>query len=128
MSVYREFGQEGGDSPSYVSASISWKHGRNLSMGFFRMEAGQGSEPHFHNDEQFIYILKGGLRVAVGGVISEAPVGSLVHFAPGAVHELAAPAAEAAEFLLSRGPARENPEDDVTKPEGDAGKSILRPE
>ena len=126
MSIYRDFGQEGGDSPSYVSAQISWKHGQNLSMGFFRMAAGQGSEPHFHNDEQFIYILKGGLRVAIDGEISEAPVGSLVHFAPGAVHELATPTNDSAEFLLSRGPARENPEADVIKPEGDAGKSILR--
>jgi quercetin dioxygenase-like cupin family protein len=126
MSVYRNFGREGGDSPSYVSASISWKHGQNLSMGFFRMEAGQGSEPHYHNDEQFIYILKGGLRVAVGGEISDAPPGSLVHFAPGAVHELAAPDGEAAEFLLSRGPARERPEEDAIKPEGEAGKSVLR--
>ncbi len=128
MPTYPDFGARREGGISYTTASAAWKHGRNLSIGLLRMEAGTVSTPHYHGDEQFIYVLKGGVRVAVGGEITEAPAGSLVHFPPGAVHEIAAPPGEAAEFLLSRGPARENPDEDVFYPEGDAAKSLLRKE
>jgi quercetin dioxygenase-like cupin family protein len=125
MPIYPNFGNDPEGGISYTAASASWQHGRNLSVGLLRMEGGAFSTPHYHNDEQFIYMLKGRIRIASGGEISNASPGDLVHFPPGALHEVATLGEEAAEFLLSRGPARENPNDDVFTPEGEAAKSLL---
>ena len=126
MPVYPDFGSDPEGGISYTTASAAWEHGQNLSIGFLRMEGGTVSAPHFHKDEQFVYVLRGNIRVAIDGEIIAAPTGSLVHFPPGAIHEIEALGSEAAEFLLSRGPARENPNDDVIRPEGDAAKSVLK--
>ena len=128
MPVYPDFGSGAEGGISYTTASAAWQHGRNLSIGYLRMEGGTFSAPHFHKDEQFVYVLRGSVRVAIDGEIVDAPIGSLVHFPPGAVHEIEVIGTEAAEFLLSRGPARENPNDDVIRPEGEAAKSVLRKE
>jgi quercetin dioxygenase-like cupin family protein len=128
MPVYPDFGSGAEGGISYTAALASWKHGQNLSIGYLRMEAGTFSAPHYHNDEQFVYILRGNVRVAIGGEIMDAPAGSLVHFPPGALHEIAALGDEAAELLLSRGPARENPNDDVIRPGGEAARSVLQGE
>jgi quercetin dioxygenase-like cupin family protein len=126
MPVYTDFGSNGEGGISYTTASASWQHGQHLSIGLLLMEGGTFSSPHFHNDEQFIYVLKGDVRVAIDGEITNVPVGSLVHFPPGTIHEIAVLGDETAEFLLSRGPARKNPNDDVIRPEGEAAKSILQ--
>ncbi|MAE06603.1 MAG: cupin domain-containing protein [Nitrospinota bacterium] len=128
MPIYPNFGSHPEEGISYTAASASWQHGRNLSVGLLRMEGGAFSTPHYHNNEQFIYMLKGRIHIASGGEISDASPGDLVHFPPGDIHEVAALGVEAAEFLLSRGPARENPNDDVFTPEGEAAKSLLREE
>lgn len=128
MPVYPDFGSGAEGGISYTTASAAWKHGQNLSIGYLRMEGGTVSAPHSHNDEQFVYILRGNVRVAIDGEIMDAPIGSLVHFPPGAIHEIEAIGIEAAEFLLSRGPARGNPNDDIIRPEGEAAKSVLRKE
>ncbi len=128
MPTYPDFGSRREGGISYTAASASWQHGQNLSIGLLRMEAGTYSTPHYHNDEQFVFVLKGRIRIAAEGEIGEASAGDLVHFPPGAVHEIATPESEAAEFLLSRGPARENPDNDVFTPEGEAAKSLLREE
>ncbi len=126
MPVYPDFGSQREGGISYTAAAASWEHGQTLSIGYLRMEGGTFSEPHYHNDEQFVYVLRGNVRVAIDGEIMDAPAGSLVHFPPGAVHEIAALGGEAAEFLLSRGPARENPNDDVLRPGGEAARSVLQ--
>ncbi len=128
MPVYPDFGSQPESSISYTTASAAWEHGQNLSIGYLRMEGGTFSAPHSHQDEQFVYVLRGSVRVAIDGEIMDAAVGSLVHFPPGAIHEIEATGTEAAEFLLSRGPARENPNDDVIRPEGEAAKSVLQKE
>ena len=128
MPVYPDFGSQPKSGISYTTASAAWEHGQNLSLGYLRMEGGTFSAPHFHKDEQFVYVLKGTVRVAINGEISNVPAGSLIHFPAGAIHEIAALGTEMAEFLLSRGPARENPNDDVVRPEGVAAKSILQKE
>jgi len=126
MNVYPEFGSQGEGGISYTTASASWQHGQNLSVGYLKMEAGSYSDPHIHADEQFIYILKGILRIAIDGQIHGASTGDLIHFPPGAVHEIEVVGSVVAEFLLSRGPARQSPNDDVIIPKNGASKSILR--
>ncbi len=126
MPTYPNFGSRPGGGISYTAASASWQHGQNLSIGLLRMEGGTFSTPHYHNDEQFIYLLRGNIRVAISGEVHNAAPGDLVHFPPGALHEIAVSGEEAAEFLLSRGPARENPNDDVFTPDGESARSLLR--
>lgn len=126
MPVYPNFGSQSEGGISYTAASAAWEHGRNLSIGYLRMEGGTFSSPHSHRDEQFVYVLKGSARVAIDGEVSDAPAGCLIHFPPGAIHEIQALGGEPTEFLLSRGPARKDPNEDVIRPEGDAAKSILQ--
>ncbi len=126
MPVYPDFGSQPEGGISYTAASAAWEHGQNLSIGYLRMEGGTFSAPHSHQDEQFVYVLRGSVRVAIDGEVIDAPAGALVHFPPGALHEIEAVGSDAAEFLLSRGPARENPNDDVIRPVGESGRSVLR--
>jgi quercetin dioxygenase-like cupin family protein len=125
MSVYPDFGAAGEGGISYTSASADWRHGQNMSIGYLKMEAGSVSSPHYHEDEQFIYLLKGEVRVAIDGKIIEVSTGSLVHFPPGTIHEISVSGNVAAEFILSRGPAREYPDNDVFTPEGEAAQSVF---
>lgn len=126
MNVYPGFGSRGESGISYTKASASWQHGQNMSIGYLKMEARSFSDPHAHSDEQFIYILKGILRIAIDCQIHDASVGDLIHFPPGAVHEIEVAGDASAEFLLSRGPARQNPNDDVIIPDNGTSRSILR--
>jgi hypothetical protein len=45
MPVYPDFGSRREGGISYTSASASWEHGCNLSVGYLRMEAGTFSVP-----------------------------------------------------------------------------------
>ena len=125
MPVYPDFGHKGEGGISYTTASAEWRHGQNMSIGYLKMEPGTSSTPHSHADEQFIYILKGTVRLAIDGGIHDASAGDLVHFPPGAVHEIEVAGGETAEFLLSRGPSRQNPNEDVIVPDGAAARSVL---
>ena len=68
---------------------------------------------------------QGTVRLAIDGGIHDASAGDLVHFPPGAVHEIEVAGDETAEFLLSRGPSRQNPNEDVVVPDGAAARSVL---
>lgn len=128
MPIHRDFAnQSQGKAADYVTADAAWVDGSHATIGYFRMEAHGHSNPHYHHDEQFLYLLKGGLRVAVEGEILEAAPGDLVQFAPGEVHEIMA-LDEPVELLLTRSPARPSLEVLAVKPEGDKAKSLLRPE
>ena len=128
MPIYRNLAaRDQGKAADYVTANAAWVDGAHATIGYFRMEAGGHSNPHYHHDEQFLYLLKGGLRIAAGGEILEAAPGDLVQFAPGEVHEIMA-LDEPVELLLVRSPARPSLEVLAVTPEGEEARSVLRPE
>ncbi len=128
MPIYRNLAsQNQGKAADYVTADASWVDGAHSTIGYFRMEAHGHSNPHYHHDEQFLYLLKGRLRIAARGEIFEAEPGDLVQFAPGDVHEIMAQE-EPVELLLVRSPARPSLEVLAVTPEGEGARSVLRPE
>ena len=128
MPIYRNLAaQDQGKAADYVTADAAWVDGTHATIGYFRMEAGGHSNPHYHHDEQFLYLLKGRLRIAVEGEILEAAPGDLVQFAPGETHEIMA-LDEPVELLLVRSPARPSLEVLAVTPEGEKARSVLRPE
>ncbi len=128
MPIYRNLaGREQGKAADYVSANAAWVDGTHATIGYFRMEAHAHSNPHYHHDEQFLYLLRGRIRAAVEGEIMEAAPGDLLQFPPGAVHEIMA-LDEPVELLLTRSPARPSLEVLAVTPEGEKAKSVLRAE
>ncbi|MDE0332586.1 MAG: cupin domain-containing protein [Nitrospinae bacterium] len=128
MPIYRNLaGRNQGKAADYVTADAAWVDGVHTTIGYFRMAAHGHSNPHYHHDEQFLYLLKGGLRIAVEGEILEAAPGDLVQFRPGEVHEIMA-LDEPVELLLTRSPARPGLEVLAVTPEGARARSLLRPE
>ena len=110
---------------SHTPAIASWVDGRNSSIGYLRMSPGSFSKPHWHNEEQFIYVTRGRVRVAVEGEVGEVGPGALVHFPPKAVHEVMA-LEEPVEFVLSLSPARSNGKVSAFEAEGEKAGSVLR--
>ncbi len=128
MPIYRDLAnQEQGKAADYVSANAAWVDGVHATIGYFRMEANAHSSPHYHHDEQFLYLLAGRLRAAVEGTILEAAPGDLLQFPPGDVHEIMA-LDEPVELLLTRSPARPSLDALAVRPEGEKARSVLRPE
>lgn len=111
---------------AYTPATAGWVDGENTTIGYLRMEAGTYSSPHYHHDEQFLYIIRGVLRVAIEGKVEDVPPGGLAHFPPGAVHEVMT-LDEPVEFVLSRSPARKDQPEGAIPAQGEKAKSILRP-
>lgn len=111
---------------AYTPATAAWVDGANTSIGYLRMAPRTFSHPHWHHDEQFLYITKGTLRVAIEGEAGDAGPGALVHFPPGAVHEVLA-LDEPVEFVLSRSPARTNLKEGAIDAAGEKARSKLRP-
>jgi len=102
-----------------------WVDGERASIGYLRMAPGTFSKPHWHDEEQFIYVTKGRARVAVEGEAGEVGPGALVHFPPRAVHEVMA-LEEPVEFLLSLHPARSGGQVSAFGAEGEKARSALR--
>ncbi len=128
MPIYKDLAnQDQGKAADYVSANAAWVDGVHTTIGYFRMEENAHSSPHYHRDEQFLYLLKGRLRAAVEGEILEAGPGDLLQFPPGDVHEIMVLDGPV-ELILSRSPARPALDALVLKPAGDKAKSVLRPE
>lgn len=127
MPIYRDFaGQDQGKAADYVSANAAWVDGARATIGYFRMEENAHSSPHHHQDEQFLYLLKGRIRAAVEGEILEAAPGDLLQFPPGHVHEILALEGPV-ELLLVRSPARPGLDALFFAPEGEKANSVLRP-
>jgi len=110
---------------AHTPATASWVDGERASIGYLRMAPGTFSKPHWHDEEQFIYVTKGRARVAVEGEAGEVGPGALVHFPPRAVHEVMA-LEEPVEFLLSLHPARSGGQVSAFGAEGEKARSALR--
>jgi quercetin dioxygenase-like cupin family protein len=60
--------------------------GERIYCALVTKKRGTGSKPHYHPDETFNYVLKGGLKVNMDGQEFVVPTGSLLHIPPNVVH------------------------------------------
>ena len=60
--------------------------GERIYCGLVTKKKGTGSKPHYHPDETFNYVLKGALKVNMGGQEFVVPTGCLLHIPPNEVH------------------------------------------
>ena len=71
--------------PDYSTANGACVEGDRMIVGLMRMPAGTGAQPHSHPNEQWSYILEGGVVVATPGWVIFVP--SFVLHAGGATPE-----------------------------------------
>lgn len=88
--------------PAYSLTTGSLVVGERAMWGLMRMPRGTGARPHSHDNEQWVYIISGRLKVNVEGVESDAGPGYLVYFPPNAVHSTMAGTDEDVIFLTSK--------------------------
>ena len=69
--------------------------GKKIGVALFHEKAGMGSRPHHHPNDQFIFVLKGTLRVRIANQPEMlVPTGSVVYFPANVVHSSGATADE----------------------------------
>jgi quercetin dioxygenase-like cupin family protein len=61
-------------------------NGERIYCGLVTKKRGTGSEPHYHPDETFNYVLEGTLKVNMDGREFLVPKGCLLHIPPDMVH------------------------------------------
>ncbi len=76
--------------------------GERIYCGLVTKKQGTGSKPHYHPDETFNYVLKGALKVNMGGQEFVVPTGCLLHIPPNEVHTAVATDEGDAEYLVWR--------------------------
>ena len=74
--------------PEYSETFGPVVEGELTQVGVMTLPAGQGSEPHFHDNEQWVYILQGNLEITVDGQKSLAGPGGLAYFPANVVHSV----------------------------------------
>ena len=72
--------------PAYSTAHGPCVEGERMIVALMRMPAGTGAEPHSHPNEQWIYVLQGTFRGAVGGKPVEAPPGACRYIRADTIH------------------------------------------
>ena len=72
--------------PDYSTAAGACVEGDRMIVGLMRMAAGTGAEPHFHPNEQWIYILEGTFQAKIGDKQLEAKPGSVLYVPANIVH------------------------------------------
>lgn len=70
------------------------------------MPAGQGSPPHTHDHESVGYVVRGRVRMVIGGEVSELAPGDGFLHPPGVEHQLAAVGGEAVWLEVKTPPVR----------------------
>ena len=74
--------------PEYSETFGPVVEGELTQVGVMTLPAGQGSEPHFHANEQWVSILQGNLEITVDGQKSLAGPGGLAYFPANVVHSV----------------------------------------
>jgi len=82
-------------------------NGERIYCGLVTKPRGTGSEPHYHPDETFNYVLEGTLKVTMDGQEFLVPKGCLLHIPPNAVHTAVATDDADAVYLVWRDKASE---------------------
>jgi len=98
---FHDFNPAGGDvwTPETSSSFGRRVDGEHMIIGIAVKPAGSGSRPHQHTVEQFNYVLKGKLKVTVGGEEKIICPGELVHFPANVPHDTHALAGEDAVYI-----------------------------
>ena len=65
-------------------------------------DLGQSSAPHFHPNEQWVYVLQGKLCATVDGEVSEVGPGHLLYFPANVVHSVTVSADEDCHFFTCK--------------------------
>jgi quercetin dioxygenase-like cupin family protein len=103
--------------PAYSLTKGSLVVGERSMWGLMRLPRGTGSRPHSHANEQWVYVIRGRLKVEVAGKKDELGPGYLVYFPPDVVHSAMACEEEDVIFLTSKDRAQGvwgKPVDDTT--------------
>jgi len=74
--------------PGYAETFGPVVEGELTQVGLLTLPAGKTSAPHFHPNEQWVYILQGQLAVTVDGKHSNAGPGSLIYFPANVTHSV----------------------------------------
>jgi len=88
--------------PAYSLTKGSLVVGERSMWGLMRLPRGTGSRPHSHANEQWVYVIKGILKVEVKGTSAEIGPGYLAYFPPDVVHCAMAGETEDVIFLTSK--------------------------
>ena len=88
--------------PGYAETFGPVVEGELTQVGIMTLPAGQTSEPHFHANEQWIYILQGNLKVTVDEKKSSVGPGGLIYFPPNVVHSVTVSKDEACRFFTCK--------------------------
>lgn len=89
--------------PGYSSAHGPVVEGDRMQVGLINFPRGTGARPHTHPNEQWIYILKGEVRVSVDNQPEScASVGSLIYLPADTVHSMVALSGEDVIFFTCK--------------------------
>ena len=88
--------------PGYAQTFGPVVEGELTQVGVMTLPAGESSDPHFHVNEQWVYILQGDLEVTVDGETSSAGPGGLVYFPANVVHCVAVSPEEDCKFFTCK--------------------------
>jgi quercetin dioxygenase-like cupin family protein len=88
--------------PAYSLTRGSLVVGERAMWGLMRLPRGTGSRPHSHANEQWVYVIRGRLKVEIAGTKGELGPGYLVYFPPDVVHSAMAGEEEDVIFLTSK--------------------------
>ena len=88
--------------PEYAETFGPVVEGELTQVGVMTLPAGQSSAPHFHPNEQWVYVLQGKLRATVDGEVSEVGPGHLLYFPANVVHSVTVSADEDCHFFTCK--------------------------
>ena len=78
-------------------------HGAGFSFGVFRDPPGQEWNGFVHDDDEYVAVAEGRLRISVGDTTVEAGPGDLVRIPAGAVHSLKTLSSDGSVWLYGYG-------------------------
>ena len=88
--------------PEYSETFGPVVEGELTQVGVMTLPAGQGSAPHSHPNEQWVYVLQGKLIATVDGEESEVGPGHLLYFPANVVHSVTVSPEEDCHFFTCK--------------------------
>ena len=88
--------------PGYAETFGPVIEGEITQVGVMTLPAGQTSQPHFHPNEQWVYILQGNLEITVNGEGFSAGPGEIIYFPANTVHSATVSPKEDCKFFTCK--------------------------
>jgi len=85
-----DFTKIAGEGVGYSTAAGRPLDGEHLQMSLLHFETGGGAKEHSHAYEQIMYVVKGKLRVEIGGDVGEIGPGQALLAPPNVKHQVTA--------------------------------------